>query len=282
MKQIRPDPRLAVERIEAGHIAGGGLVDVSVDWPIGLSARNGLRDDLAFGHTPSMERRNSFAGSAADGCYEASRASALSGVPRTTVYWWARNGVVVPTVSPVREKLWSFSDLMALRMVTWLRHTKPSNEGVGAASPMRRVRQALALLDALDLDPWSADMEGRSPILVDAAGRIYVRTPGEVFDLDGQRTLLPENALGLTAPFASDGLSGPNLLRPRPLLRIVPSKVSGEPHVVHSRLTTLTIAALAARGFSARKISEMYDEPVEAMEEAIDLEQQLASSVLAA
>jgi uncharacterized protein (DUF433 family) len=113
-------------------------------------------------------------------------------------------------------------------------------------------------------------------------GRGPASTPNDVFDLDGQRTLLPENVLGLTAPFASDGVSGPNLLRPRPLLRIVPSKVSGEPHVVHSRLTTLTIAALAARGYSALRIAEMYDEPVEAIEEAIDLEQQLASTVLAA
>ena len=29
-----------------------------------------------------------------DGCYEAHRASALSGVPQSTVYLWARNGLV--------------------------------------------------------------------------------------------------------------------------------------------------------------------------------------------
>ena len=199
------------------------------------------------------------------------------------MYWWARNAVVVPTVSPMKEKLWSFSDLMALRLVTWLRHTKPGDGGTTrAASPMPRVRQAFALLDELELDPWSADLDGQSPILVDAAGRIYVRTPNDVFDVNGQRTLLPEHALGLTAPFTSEGIFGPDLLRPRPLLRIVPAKVSGEPHVVNSRLTTLTIAALAARGFSARRIAGLYDEPVEAIEEAIDLERQLASTALVA
>ncbi len=50
-----------------------------------------------------------------DGCYDARRTAALSGVPRSTVYDWARKGIVVPSISPEREKLWSYADLMALR-----------------------------------------------------------------------------------------------------------------------------------------------------------------------
>jgi hypothetical protein len=52
-----------------------------------------------------------------DGCYDARRAAALSGVPRSTVYDWARRDIVVPSISPEREKLWSYADLMALRIV---------------------------------------------------------------------------------------------------------------------------------------------------------------------
>ncbi|MGK2959094.1 MAG: hypothetical protein ACSLFB_12010 [Acidimicrobiales bacterium] len=59
-----------------------------------------------------------------DGCYNARRTAALSGVPRSTVYDWALKGVVVPSISPEREKLWSYADLMALRIVSWLRHPK--------------------------------------------------------------------------------------------------------------------------------------------------------------
>lgn len=221
--------------------------------------------------------------SAADGCYDASRAAALSGVPKTTVYWWARHGVVVPSVSPVQEKLWSYSNLMALRVVSWLRHAKPADDvGQLPASPMPKVRRALALLDNLGLDPWSPSLAGWSPLLVDRAGNIYVRTPGGVLDLHQQPALLPEEALGLTAPFRSAGMSGPDLLRPRPHLRIVPAKVAGEPHIERSRLTTQTVAALAARGFLAEQIAEMYEEPVGAVREAIDLEDQLAGNALAA
>lgn len=45
--------------------------------------------------------------SALAGCYDARRAATLSGVPASTVYYWAREDVVVPTVSPARQKLWS-------------------------------------------------------------------------------------------------------------------------------------------------------------------------------
>src|SRR6478752_9207571 len=125
----------------------------------------------------------SLAKSASDGCYEAARAAALSGVPKTTVYWWARHGVVVPSVSPVREKLWSYSDLIALRIVSWLLHAKTADVGDLPASPMPQVRQALKMLDEYDLDPWSPSSPGTSPLLVDRGGRIFLRINGEVVDL---------------------------------------------------------------------------------------------------
>ncbi|HEY5847265.1 MAG TPA: DUF433 domain-containing protein [Nakamurella sp.] len=228
----------------------------------------------------STDRR--IANAAADGCYEASRASALSGVPLTTVYWWARHGVVVPSVSPVREKLWSYSDLIALRVVSWLRHAKPADVGELPASPMPQVRQALTMLGEYNLDPWSPSAPDTSPLLVDCAGRIFLRINGDVVDLEGQRSILHEQVLELTAPFTSAGGDGPNLLRPRPHLRIVPAKVAGEPHIEHSRLTSRTVAALADRGFSPAQIAAMYDEPEQAIREAIDLERQLAGSVVAA
>ena len=85
-----------------------------------------------------------------DGCYKAHRASALSGVPQSTVYLWARNGLVTPSVSPTRVKLWSYADLMALRIVYWLRHpkfeTKASRTSPARASrPCQQPRSTRAL-----------------------------------------------------------------------------------------------------------------------------------------
>lgn len=219
---------------------------------------------------------------AANGCYDASRAAALSGVPKTTIYWWARHGIVVPSVSPVQEKLWSYSDLMALRIVSWLRHNKPTEDGDLPASPMPKVRRALSILDEFGLDLWSSATEHESPLLVAGNGEIFVRIESKVFNLNRQPAILPDQTFGLTEPFESEGTHGPNLLRPRPHLRIVPAKVAGEPHLEHSRVTTQTVAALADRGYEAEAIASMYDISAEAVQEGIELEQQLTAVVAAA
>lgn len=219
---------------------------------------------------------------AANGCYEASRAAALSGVPKTTVYWWASHGIVVPSVSPVREKFWSYSDLMALRIVSWLRHPKESDAEPLPASPMPQVRRALVLLDELGLGLWDSDDDYDSPLLVGGSGEIFVRTRDAILNLHRQPTILPERALRLTAPFCEAGGEGPNLIRPRPHLRIVPAKVTGEPHIENSRITTQTLAALADRGFSVDQIASMYQTDAEAVLEGIDLERQLTGAVFAA
>lgn len=91
---------------------------------------------------------------------------------------------------------------MALRVVSWLRHPKATDNGT-------------------DLP----------------ASSVPKRTATSVLDLHRQPALLPEDVLGLTAPFGAAGLQRPDLLRPRTHLRIVPAKVAGEPHVAHSRIT---------------------------------------------
>lgn len=222
--------------------------------------------------------RTDFA-AAASGCYDATRAAALSGVPVRTVYDWARKGVVVPTVSPVQEKLWSYADLMALRIVAWLRRPKPAgDEGRLAASPMRQVREALIQLDRMQLDLWSGDHPAGSPLVVDQRGDIFIGQPNGFVDLRGNSALPHEEHFGLLGPFTLHGHRGPDLIRPRPHLRIVPERVAGEPHVQGTRLTTQTLAGLARRGFTVERIAQMYDVPGQAVEEALDLEADLGAA----
>ena len=70
-----------------------------------------------------------------DGCYEASRAAALAGVPVSTVYDWARKRIVTPSLSYTRPKLWSYADLMTFRIVYSLRHPNPDPSGVDESGP---------------------------------------------------------------------------------------------------------------------------------------------------
>jgi uncharacterized protein (DUF433 family) len=214
------------------------------------------------------------------GCYEADRAAALSGVPISTVYYWDRTGLVIPSVSPIKERLWSYADLMALRICSWLRHKKSTTSGIVPASPMSAVRRTLDVLDSRGIDIWHSDDDGSpiSPLFVDMTGGLWIKTPDGMFDSHGQPTLeIPPDALNLLGPFQSEGQSGPDLLRPRPTLRIVPAKVSGEPHIAGSRITSRSLSALKKRGLSVSAIADMYAIDVVFVRDAVDLEEQLGS-----
>ena len=107
------------------------------------------------------------------GAYPARRAAALSGVPLSTVHFWAREEILVPSVSARRVKLWSYPDLMGLRTIYWLRQSKTAPDGAEVPrTAMPAVRRALQQLAELNLSLWS---EGHGPsVAVDRGGSILV------------------------------------------------------------------------------------------------------------
>ncbi len=134
------------------------------------------------------------------GHYEAERAAALAGVPRSTLYYWARTDLIVPSISPHREKLWSYRDLLTLRLVRWLRLPK-DDLGV-AATTMGDVRR---LMDTVGERLWSIDATGREipTILVDRDGTVFL-DERPLSTLDGQY-VLEHDRLDLLAPFEPRG-----------------------------------------------------------------------------
>ncbi len=78
--------------------------------------------------------------------------------------------------------------------------------------------------------------------------------------------------LDLVAPYHN----GPDLLEPRPHLRIIPGKLHGEPHLLGTRIASATIYTLHTSGYGAEQIRVMYPEAApHALRQAIDLEQSL-------
>lgn len=215
----------------------------------------------------------------ARGAYTAERVAALSGVPQSTVHYWARQGILVPSVSPVRVRLWSYGDLLALRTIYWLRQTKqdPSGREVPRTA-MKAVRRALREIAALKLDLWSED--GAPRVAVDRAGGIVIEYNGGAQRLGGQ-SVLDAGMLDLLAPFVSrEGLHGPDLSTPRPRLRIVPGKLGGSPHIARTRLESQALGALAKGGLGHAKIYRLYpDVEPAAIEDALDLERQLTRNL---
>ena len=211
------------------------------------------------------------------GAYTADRAAALSGVPKSTVHHWARKEWLVPSVSPTRVKLWSYTDLMGLRAIYWLRHPKPTPDGEEIPpTPMSVVREALAELERIDLDLW--DEQHGYMVRVSREGEVHLGPPGDSVPLSGQ---LPLHNLDLIEPFESEaGIRGPDLFAPRPRLRILASKLAGAPHLMRTRLETEALATIARRGISKAKLYGLYPNfDAAAIDEALDLEAQLARNL---
>lgn len=198
------------------------------------------------------------------GVYDTARAAALSGVPKTTLHFWTRTGLIEPSIS--REpRLWSWLDLLALRAIAWLRSGESTS---GHPVSLQRIRRELAAMYAQGLRQG----ELHSSVRVSRSGELYFEKDDRVVRADGQ--LATGELLDLVKPYAS----GPDLLKPRPALRIIPGKLGGEPHVVNTRITTSTLNALARSGYTFEQILGMYRGLTEdELADALDLEAGLAA-----
>jgi len=210
------------------------------------------------------------------GAYSADRAAALSGVPRSTVYHWARQGHLVPSVSQ-SPLLWSYTDLLALRTLYWLRQPKKAFDREVPATSMAKVRRALKELKRLNLDLFE---EGRPVVAVTLKGEITIDVDAVPLQLvEGQ--YLERDFVDLIGPFEGlEGTKGPDLAWPRPTLQILPRKISGAPHIAGTRLPTQSISALADRGFTVDQLAKIYPFVDHAsLNDSIDLEEQLKQNV---
>src|SRR5262245_38081504 len=165
------------------------------------------------------------------GSYSASRTAALAGIPISTLYYWAKTDLVPPSVSDQRIRRWSYADLLVLRLVDWLRKDKARADD-RAALPRASMAQIRAeLWRAADLGERLLD--SGFTVEVDPSGRLHFGTGAEKWiELGGGRRQYEAGALDLVRPFELHvGVIGPDLVRPGETLRMIPGKVSGEPHV---------------------------------------------------
>jgi uncharacterized protein (DUF433 family) len=212
------------------------------------------------------------------GAYTADRAAALAGIPVSTLYYWARTELVVPSVSKSKLKRWSYADLLVLRLIDWLRHDKPPELAIEPTS-VRRIRQTLERVESFG----ERLLEHGFEVYVDRGGNLVFEEFGGLVApvAKGAVQQLFDLKVDLVKPFeVYEGLRGPDLVRPRPTLRIVPGKLSGEPHVEATRVPTNMLAALGRRGFDPAAIAEMYP-PITAenVSQALDLEVQLENNL---
>lgn len=210
------------------------------------------------------------------GAYNAERAAALSGVPKSTVHYWARHGHLEPSVA-TRPRLWSFTDLLALRTIYWLRQTKKAFDREVPATSMPKVQRALKRIQHLELDLFEDE---HAIVAVTLSGEVVINTRSLPAHLVDGQYLQPE-VVDILGPFEGwEGAKGPDLRRPRPTLRIVPQRISGAPHIDGTRLQTQAIYALKVRGFTVEQMARLYPfASLDSLNESIALEQQLQDNI---
>ncbi len=201
------------------------------------------------------------------GVYDTSRAAALAGVPKSTLHYWAQNEIWVPSIAcQPRTRLWSWGDLVVLRFIHRIRADKVEAH----ASAMSEVRALSGFLRSHHFDPSTL------------SDHVALRVDGKLAWSEGGATMLLKTGQGMLEQLAAlvrANEIGPDLIKPRPGLRILPGKLSGEPHVAGTRILTAGLLALARRGYTFEEIRACYPELTEpAVSEALDFEQSLAAA----
>lgn len=209
--------------------------------------------------------------------YTADRAAALAGIPLSTLHYWARKGIWIPSVSDTKVKRWSFADLLALRLIDWLRRDKPKEKA--PRIPMSKIRQALSSVES-----FGERVEDRSvKVTVDRGGFIVLEVQGEVFLPLGGRFTAPLTTADLDLVDewkVHRAIRGPNLFEPRPSLKIIPGKLSGEPHAEGTRIPSRMVWSLRRQGLGTADIIELYPRLTEQnVDMAIDLEDELEHNI---
>jgi uncharacterized protein (DUF433 family) len=204
------------------------------------------------------------------GRYGAERASQLSGVPRRTLHDWARVGVYRPDFDNTRPKMWSYRDLVFVRLFAWLR-TKGMERGTvsarvgrfktlleeeqGAFSTIRSDGRAVLTDDAL-MDEWSGQ-------------RVFAEVASclDVFDLRAPLDM---------AEFRKSKLWGPNLVKPSDWTAMSPWIMAGDPCIDKTRIPTIGLYALRQeRGLDEEGIAALYSIERDAVSDALVLEERL-------
>lgn len=208
------------------------------------------------------------------GRYATNRAAQLSGVPSRTIRIWRSDGVYVPDLNSARP-MWSYRDLILVRMVAWLRQ-----RGI---PPIRAGRYAQKVRERLT--------SGEDIQQIMATHRTAV-FDDELFDPVVGEDLLPYDNLSellsvfelqttQVSDFGRRRLWGPDLITPSEHTSISPLVLGGDPCVRRSRIPTANIHALRReRGLTTPQIVKLYPglNPEE-VDDAYELESRLRTEV---
>ncbi|MDI1465011.1 DUF433 domain-containing protein [Catellatospora sp. KI3] len=190
-------------------------------------------------------------------------AAALSGATLAQLGHWRKGtdgegAILLPELSATRPILYSFRDIIALRMCITLRR----------ASSLQKIRRALTTL-RVDLD--ERDHLSRYTLVADS-DTIYLATNDEAVDLVHSRgNIVIHQMVQVLGPYYYDGRHVPALFQPRSHLSVNPAVRGGEPVITGTRVPAMQVASLIRDGVQPQQIASIYPGvSAAAAEDAVD------------
>lgn len=208
------------------------------------------------------------------GRYEAARAAQLSGIPRSTLYDWVRERVLVPDFHRASPMRWSYRDLVYLRLLARLRQ-----HGMERDDAAERVRLVRRLAAAGEVE--SVRLTHRGLLL---PGETHDRLTGEAVLADLAELIDSFDLLEPIAGVNTGRLWEPNLVKPTEHTFISPDVLGGEPCIEGTRIPTASVHALVAhRGMNTTQVVALYPQLTPTwVDEAIGLERDMRARPAAA
>ncbi|GHJ49575.1 hypothetical protein Cs7R123_69170 [Catellatospora sp. TT07R-123] len=195
--------------------------------------------------------------------YEPKLAAALSGATMAQLAHWRKGtdgdgAILLPELSPNRPILYSFRDIVALRMCITLRR----------ASSLQKIRRALMTLRG---DLGERDHLSRYTLVSDGE-TIYLVTHDEAVDLVRSRgNIVIHQMVEVLGPYYYDGRHVPALFQPRRHLSVSPAVRGGEPVITGTRVPALQVASLVRDGVEPQQVASIYPGvSAAAAEDAVD------------
>ena len=209
-----------------------------------------------------------------DGFYSTGQVSRLAGVPRSTLYYWKKKGIIGPSMSVYAgdrlvEEGYSYADLAIIKLLRGLKNKQLTRKSLIVA-----LRHLLARFGSFDNRRW----EQAHLYVLDQ--EIYAQKPDEwdatVATRGGQRLLISppelfEEEAGVLIP-----------TRYRDYVEIAPDIMDGLPVVANTRIPTATLAMMNEQGVSFQELAELYHPvPKETLQKAVEYERSLDAVIAA-
>jgi uncharacterized protein (DUF433 family) len=206
------------------------------------------------------------------GYYTAAEVGRLAGVSPRRVGRWAREGIILPSVSAKRPHIYSYADAGEAILAHYL---------VTEGKKPREIKEIVHLLRER-YGPWplsTAPLEHDGSLLVikDPERGVYVSLDQPDNDVIGA------TLLNLKAIRDSLGRGGWVALKhPRQHVEVDPDRHSGEPVIRGRRIPTILVAHLARADGGREILREDYDLSDDEIDDAVGYEEDIASAIAAA